>query len=423
MTTTIEKNKQISITSFVDNAFFQRIFTTHKFFEGFVEMIDNSIDAEASVVSINYDRENNILTFKDNGHGYIPELVYQSLSFGGNIERKNDAIGYNNCGSNATPYYLIDETKTSAIVEKIESNHNGTKVIIERMIEIFNKEVSKQNLDNRVTFLDTYDENGTTITFKGFICSETEYEQVRELINARYYKKIANKKLKLYFDNQLQYGIDMFYRDNIKDKIEASVLCEDEKGTFEVKILMVNTASYLKGKNRNGNSSFNDNLLNDIDRKQHGKSSSTRYNGVYICHNDIYVTLGGEDSFMHLNRVKHQYLNNYRIEINIPIDRKHNIDGIIKTATKKYLSDITYNSKKVYENLFKWWKQASPSSAKRKETKEDLKKKVNNSFYTSREWFSEKIKNVDVTTCNDDVKEILARLTDCINGKKFKDIA
>lgn len=420
---TIEKNKQFSITSFVDNKFFQRIFTTHKFFEGFVEMIDNSIDADANIVSVEYDREKNILTFKDNGHGYIPELVPQSLSFGGNIDRRTNAIGYNNCGSNATPYYLIDETKTSAIVEKIESNHNGTKVIIERMIEINNPELSKHNLDNKVTFLDTYDENGTTITFKGFICSETEYEQVRELINARYFKKIANGKLKLYFDNTIQNGIDMFYRDKIKDKVETSVWCEDENGPFEVKILMVNTASYLKERNTNGNVSFNDKLLNDIDKKQHCKSSSSRFNGVYICHNDIYVTLGGEDSFMHLNRVKHQYLNNYRIEINIPIDRKQNIDGIIKTATKRYLSDITYNSKKVYENLFKWWKQASPSNAKRKETNEDLKKRINNSFYSSKDWFAEKINNADFSTCNEDVLEIINRLSACLKGKRFRKVA
>lgn len=415
----IQKNVQLTIPSRVDNCFFKRLFKTHSFFEGFVEMIDNSIDAEANHVYVTYNREESLLAFRDNGHGYIPETIQDSLSFGVDIERNENAIGANNCGSKAAPYYFINDEKTNTIIEKIESNHNGIKTIVERKIDLSNEGV-ENNLDNKVTFLDTYDDNGTTVTFKGFICSEEEYTEVKRLINARYYKKIANGSLVLTVDGEVQNGIDMLYRDKDVDKKEVTIMCQDENGEFEVKVLMVDTQSYLKNDNGNGNTAFNEERLNEIDKNQSGKSSSAHFAGVYICHNDIYVTMGGEDSFKHLKRAKHQYLNNCRIEIDIPIDRKKSLDGIIKTATKKYLSDIKCDSKEVYANLFKWWKQNSPSKKVRKTSGEDLKKCQRNAFSQSIEWFKSKLENLNTDKYNNDeaLKELFERIRVCIEGKK-----
>ena len=112
--------------------------------------------------------------------------------------------------------------------------------------------------------------------------------------------------------------------------------------------------------------------------------------------------------------------NNCRIEIDIPIDRKRSLDGIIKTATKKYLSDIKYDSNEVYANLFKWWKQNSPSKKVRKASGEDLKKCQRNAFSQSIEWFKSKLENLDTDKYNNDeaLKEIFERIKVCIEGKK-----
>lgn len=380
--------------------FVKYMFVTNKPFEGFCELIDNSIDANATEVKITYDEINSKLTIADNGCGISIDNIKQVLDYG-TSKKGDNKIGKFGSGMKATPYYFSDEG-CEQVNMTIESFHDGKRVYIEKYINMVDDSKNLDNIINSVT--DTLKPNGTIITFEGISVSLAKFKECILKVRARYNKLLSDGRITIYANKNKLEGIDMFYNgvEGVETK-EEEIECNDALDKFYVSIKVVNLSNHLRGSvNNRGSKVYSNENANELDKTNH----TCDYDGVYICCGDIYITLGGADSFLHIGRRKHTYLNNCRVEINVPMKYKEYFANVIKTATVKYMTEITDSvnkSKMVFSPVVNWFKVNSPSASIRKKTNEDKNKAIKNKLFDHRL----------------EIEELINGIYDGFNGRKF----
>lgn len=373
---------EVHISS-VAPSLFNSMFGVFNPYAALAELCDNSIDSGSPLIRIRYKSIEKVLEITDYGCGISMKEIKNVLDFGYHTrEQRADKIGCHNVGLKAAMYLLINQDYSKRILTTIETVQDGILTRVEKNIDLAKN--SDDNVTSHISYSESFRQNGTHIRFDGVHLSRSEYELCKLKIRARYYHLLNEGKIQILFDDDAESikGIDMLYRDCPSIKLQHKVIrCKDKLGEFDVEITIASTDNFLK-KNSKGCYKYDRKLINPLDDLQSNKTSNSLYCGVYFTTNGIYHTLGGDETWMHLGRRKHSYLNKSRVEIKLPDDRKFYIANAIKSQTRRYLRDITdENGIQIFAPVIHWFTVNSPSHNRRCLTQEDKNKKIRNAYF------------------------------------------
>lgn len=418
----------------VSNNFITKNYDTDRPLEGFKEIIDNAIDANATKIVINYDEIDHYIDFIDDGVGFMQHDIKKIMTLGTDIKTENeDTIGTHGVGFKAAVSYLINSRYTSTVKVRMISARNGSTSGFEWVC----------GLDECMTYkllpqVKT-DKSGTTVHIDCVFISKETMEEIKLILRATYFHALT-KGFKIIINQDELQPIDMFYRNENETEetgkcFRKEIIREKMNGKqFDVQVFAVNTAKLLKGYDENEADAgfhFIKEKINELDNKQIGKVGSMEHTGIYIELGGKYLNLGGPDSLKHIAKGKAHYLKGYRVEIRIPLSLKRYITNAIKSMTRCYLPDIVDDKgNQVFQNTIKFLKQ-NP------DTKSDPKKeewRVRTSFYRYREelyGINNEMKELTEREMSDEefareIKEKLSKffkiMDVCIVGKKEKNL-
>ena len=172
------------------------------------ELIDNSVDAEASGINVYWTRHDGLykLVIKDNGNGVVKNKMREVFTKLGNPEDYTfERVGHFGVGAKAAFINLCEEGTITII-----SVHDG----IESTLVITHKD---KKMTNKLTSKSTNKPTGTTITIENIDTNMSE-TQITKICSVMYYpNKVRNPKFALTVnDNNIEF-IDPMYR-KMKDK-------------------------------------------------------------------------------------------------------------------------------------------------------------------------------------------------------------
>lgn len=344
------------------------------------EFVDNSIDAGASIIKIDFPKKNDELPIKiiDNGDGMSYEKLKESMVLGSDRQYDDDELGYYGIGLKSAAAYLGIFLK---IVTKLEKDNYYS--VVEWDIESpENMIFYKKNKD--------YDfKKGTIIEItKGYRINEyshTQESHVIKMFSARYFHAISNDekshKPKLYVNDILITPIDPMYRHSSNTLIlNKDVIIEINEETFKIDI-----TGYQISKHRETPSLYD----------KHTKSASgfqTSKHGVYLRYNNRFICMGGWLGCV----VPHPDYNYIRVEVNIPKsltqfigitfnkNSAHNIsfDNSDSTVEKHvHLNKIAESIREISSwgrKIQDEFRKSMPLSKIDEDNKEQIEKKLNN---------------------------------------------
>ena len=417
----------------VSNNFITKNYDTDRPLEGFKEIIDNAIDANATKITINYDDIDHFIDFIDDGIGFMQHDIKKIMTLGTDIKTDNEeTIGTHGVGFKAAISYLINTRFTSSVKVRMISARNGLTSGFEWNCGL--EECMTYKLLPQVKT----EKTGTTVHVDCVFLSKETIDEIKLKLRATYYHALT-KGFEIVINGEKLQPIDMFYR-NVKETEETGrcfrkeIIRENLNGKpFDVQIFAVNTAKLLRHYDDDEDSGFrfDKENINDLDNLQIGKVASTEHTGIYIELGGKYLNLGGPESLKHIAKGKAHYLKGYRVEIRIPLSLKRYITNAIKSMTRCFLPDIVDDKgNQVFQNTIKFLKQ-NP------DTKSDPKKekwRARTSFYRYREDIyniNNRLKELTEKEISDEefAKEVrkelgnLFKIIDvCVVGKKSKNL-
>ena len=276
------------------------------------ELLDNSIDADASKIEITYPsklqrKESQLIIINDNGGGMTEEQLINSMTLGSDRDYDDSEIGYFGIGMKAAIAYLSE-----SVIIKTKTKSDNFYSILKWDIDVdaTSFTITKEYTDNG--------ESGTSIIinpgWRYEHYSHTQESPVIKKMGGRYYHLLYvndserdgyKKQVKIKFNDTIIEPVDPMYRHNMKT---LSSGCEDiiwkDKDDNEYPITL--TGFYLK------NNQYD---LNYFDIKSGRSGLSTERSGVYVLLNNKFINLGG--TFLGVTKLD-PHLNYLRIELSIP---------------------------------------------------------------------------------------------------------
>lgn len=262
------------------------------------ELIDNSIDADATEIDITVNKD--VITIKDNGTGMSEEKLIESMNLGSNREYEENHIGYFGQGMNSGLINLIDMDKNGYVEIETTDKEDTTKAKWMITQTPFNFETESWG---------RYCDRGTTISIHNPL--KIQAGALKNKLAVIFYPALKNDEVLITVNGDKVIGIDPLYRDQNPDMNIMEATVGDDVMTIEGV------------------------LLNDTIEKHSWDSRHKNWKyekgGVYVIYGKRYITLGGMlkvvgvDPWFSRTRMEITILKKYTKEFNVP-DNK--IDGI-----------------------------------------------------------------------------------------------
>lgn len=358
---------------------------TYNPYQAFAESLDNSIDAGASIIKINYDEIDHILTIEDNGSGISASRITDVLYYGFGKHREGK-IGEFNVGLKMVAPFLTNVNNTDLVEMQIDTVCDNKRTCV---VKVYDKNDPIKYLEHEISQMNTTEKNRTTIRVTPvFFNSQKEIDEIINKLGARYHSLITSGKVCIYYNGNKVEGVDMFYR-NLPETLmhEETVTCVDAEGEFSVRVAIYDIARGVKIQNETGGNKKTDkSKINKLDACVPNNVMASNYRGVYIMVNDVYLTLGGTSNSTrdHFGANLNSISNGLRIVVEIPDSRKHYVYFPFKTETNKGLKSHYYQGEQVFKNVIDVIKKYNPSKEQRVETSEDKKKYIRKTVIIKR---------------------------------------
>ena len=320
------------------------------------ELIDNSIDAKASSISIEYDSKFKTLVIKDNGIGMSSKTLENAMTLGCNQIYDGGRIGNFGVGLKSACLNLIEENEVEAEI-RIISNHNGNSSIV---IWEPNKTVTDYNLIHG----SASNIKGTTIIIKNVV--KFQPATLIRKISVTYFKMMLNGTSIFFNKEQIKY-FDPLYRNS--DLTQTNRILASICG-INIQIL----GCYLS----------NDEIKGGFDLQDR---YSMKASGIYILYGDRYIQTGGTCGLL----AQHNHHNNIRIEFLIPKELtsifrvKFNKLGGFDFSENDNLNDLNAKIRQMFSWGLKLYfkKQSEPQIIEQNNELKPIEKSINESLKTT----------------------------------------
>jgi hypothetical protein len=234
------------------------------------ELIDNSIDADATTIELIYDKEKSILIIKDNGRGMSTDVLTNIMNLGCDQTYSQNQIGYFGMGLKSASLNLLnldkEDEKCVNTLEIVTSNGFETsKLIWEPNKSVKTFDVYKLNVEPQ--------EKGTTIILTGVV---NFYPSVlKKNLGVIFYPTLKNNVINILVNGDMVIGTDPLYRNSTKT--QTNYVTSNVAGE-EIKITAVSI----------------DVLEERIpwDEKNNDKWEFSKY-GCYVIYGGRYIEVGG----------------------------------------------------------------------------------------------------------------------------------
>jgi len=195
-----------------------------------VELIANSLDAGASLISVSYEPEKNILTVEDNGKGMNSVQFEQYHDLAAGLKSRGDGIGFAGLGAKISfnvASRVITETRSESFI-------GGSNWYLKSESELAWEKIDKPLLNHNGTRVSVHFNNRADVSY-------TTSESLRKVILTHYLPLFDETFIKLYqeldyYPKQIQFVVNgakinpfrieyLFKLDNVKKEVFA-----DKKG-------------------------------------------------------------------------------------------------------------------------------------------------------------------------------------------------
>ena len=298
--------KRVSHTIQVSDEFYSKTLTSQNYTleTALSELIDNSIDAKAKDIIINYpkkstfDIKKSTITIFDNGNGMSKDELINSMTMGTDRQYDNKEIGYFGVGMKSALAYLSESVhiKTKKFKENFYTQLDWN---IKKTFDTLPPEKTR-NIHSR----------GTTITItpgkRYEYYSHNQESALLSKIGVRYYHLLCNKKINITINGIKVKAIDPMYR-----KHKNTIALSNVKIVYDKENTIKMCGYYLS------KIDFDDFTDFDIYKRHFAidKGLPSNKAGVYVLYNNKYINLG--DTFLGYKK-SHSNYNNLRIELVMP---------------------------------------------------------------------------------------------------------
>jgi hypothetical protein len=255
------------------------------------EIVDNSVDAKADLIFINYDPKTATLTILDNGTGMSTMRSIASMDMGADREYADNEIGYFGAGMKTSLLNLVDLSDiNSSVVIDTNDGSESTRITWNPA-----KSVRKYTIDQ---IKKDVIERGTRTQINGV--KKFQIASLKRNLGVFFYPVLNTDSVKIIINGEHLIGNDPLYRHSEKTKsnyVEATV----EGHTIRIE------ASVLHPEENRHSWEQKDKGGDDL-------SWSLRKGGLYVVYGGRYIEYGGS-----LNAfANHPTMNWVRIEFTIP---------------------------------------------------------------------------------------------------------
>lgn len=165
------------------------------------ELIDNSIDAGATICKIVY--KNNILSIIDDGCGMDYEKICHYMNYGGVIRmktRKEDEIGRFGTGMKTSIIFLSSREGSNAII----TTFNGTDV------SFIDWDLNKESIKTYKSYKNNHiqrESTGTEISISNVNLTIKDFNELYKDFGVTYYSFLAKNRLKIIIETDLSFNM------------------------------------------------------------------------------------------------------------------------------------------------------------------------------------------------------------------------
>lgn len=175
------------------------------------ELIDNSFEAEARIVKLNFCKEGNCITVSDNGKGMNKATLNFALQFGGS-SRYNSRIGFGRYGMGLPNSSLSQSRRVEVYTWEKDSKTLFCYLDIDEIIKSNSSHLPKPTIDNKIV---QPFESGTIIKWTN--CDRLRYKRERTILHElkvslgqAFRKQLYNEK-QIYVNEQKLEPIDPLF--------------------------------------------------------------------------------------------------------------------------------------------------------------------------------------------------------------------
>lgn len=189
------------------------------------EHIDNSLDAGATVVKVDYNKELNYLSITDNGCGMSSETFIECMNLGSDRTYQSTDTGQFGVGMKAGALNCLNFDLDNCEIKITSCDGNEITKLIWR---------PKDNPLELIWDIQLCKSSETFTKVEIFGC-KTLYESVlKKNLGVIYYPTLRNEIVKIYVNDTEIYAVDPLYRDDKKTmtNIIDSKVCDEDVRTF-----------------------------------------------------------------------------------------------------------------------------------------------------------------------------------------------
>jgi Histidine kinase-, DNA gyrase B-, and HSP90-like ATPase len=285
----INKDQQTNGKIKIHNRFFYQVLRSvgYDAYSAIPELIDNSLDAKASEIHIDYGDGN--LAIRDNGVGMNASQLEKAMDLGSEQVYTNEKIGHFGTGMKSAILNLISE-KTEEIGFQTSDGE-------EQVGLVWKPNESFLDFEGPFTLGDQHPNTGTSVLITN--CQKIQLSTLKRNLGCMYYPILKTETVKIYINGDLLVGTDPLYRDS--EKTLHNHLTAKVNG-YEITI----HAILLSPEQQNSN-------WDSLSEKDDGRFSFSKA-GAYVQYGCRYVEMGGLLNVL----VNHPKFNYFRFEFTIP---------------------------------------------------------------------------------------------------------
>lgn len=151
------------------------------------ELIANSIDAKATKITIDYDKEKNVLIFEDNGKGMSANQFDEYHDFAAGLKIRGSGIGFAGVGAKIS-FKIADEVITET---RSDNFTGGSRWYLESEKSLLWENIESRSLNNNGTKIEIHFKKGIELAFENT-------EDIIHILKKQYLPLITSDFLKLY---------------------------------------------------------------------------------------------------------------------------------------------------------------------------------------------------------------------------------
>jgi hypothetical protein len=252
------------------------------------ELIDNSIDAGATLITIDYESGSSNLVIQDDGRGMSAKQLINAMNLGSEQEYTENQISYFGSGLKTALVNLAGNNKSQVTIET--TNESEASMLTWYPLQDF------RTYDGPVSSKEASSSRGTKITISNV--DRFKAATLKKHLGTMFFPTLQTETLKLRVNDDEIFGIDPLYRDSEKT-ISNYVIAKVKEHEIRIDVVMLHPEQEKSAWDAGEKSD---------------RGFAYRKGGAYVKYGGRYIEYGG---YMGL-RTSHPSLNMVRFEFSIP---------------------------------------------------------------------------------------------------------